>query len=102
MERWKQSEAECPKGLQEGFVCPENYTFDLSHAWGGTPLYAVPKALLGFEMLEPGFGRIRLDPSLLGLPSATVEMLTPYGKIVCRQEAGKEPVVEVPKKIKII
>lgn len=95
-ERWKQAAATCPKGLGEGFVCPENYTFDLSHAWGGTPLYAIPKALLGFEMIEPGFRRIRLSPSLLGLPSATVEMLTPYGKIVCRQEAGKAPKVDVP------
>ena len=95
-ERWKQSARACPKGLEEGFIRPDNYTFDLSHAWGGTLLYSVPRALIGFEMTEPGFKRISLSPSLLGLPSATVEMLTPYGKIVCRQEAGKAPMVDVP------
>lgn len=99
MEEWKKSVAECPKGLQEGFILPENYTFDLSHAWGGTPLYAVPKALLGFEMLEPGFQKIRLNPSLLGLSNAVVEMFTPYGKIVCSQKSGEEPVLDVPPEI---
>ena len=99
MECWKQAAAICPKGLEEGFVCPENYSFDLSHAWGGTPLYAIPRALLGFEMIEPGFKKIRLTPSLLGLPSAMVEMLTPYGKIVCWQEVGKAPKMDVPDRI---
>ena len=101
LEQWKQAAAECPKGLQEGFIRPGSYPFDLSHAWGGTPLYALPKALLGFEMLEPGFQKIQLKPTLLGLSSATVEMLTPFGRIVCRQEAGRPPVVDVPKEIAI-
>ena len=52
-------------------------------------------------MLEPGFQKIQLKPTLLGLSSATVEMLTPFGRIVCRQEAGRPPVVDVPKEIAI-
>lgn len=102
LECWKESVAQCSKGLQEGFILPENYTFDLSHAWGGTPLYSLPKALLGFEMVRPGFEKIKLDLSLLGLSRATVEMLTPYGKIVCTQKKNGETVVSVPKEILVV
>ena len=59
------------------------YNFDHSHAWGGTPLYSVPKALTGIEILEPGYKKISLSPSALGLDSANVEIPTPYGMIVC-------------------
>ena len=45
------------------FVKPEpTYRFDHSHAWGGTPLYALPKALLGLEIIEPGMAAISLSP----------------------------------------
>jgi len=101
LEEWKVSAAECGKGLQEGFVLPENYTFDLSHAWGGTPLYSLPKALLGFEMVKPGFEEIKLSPSLLGLSSASVEMLTPYGKILYQQKQNEEMIIDVPKEIAV-
>ena len=67
LEQWKISLDKCDKGLQEGFILPENYVFDLSHAWGGTPLYSLPKALLGFEMIKPGFAEVKLEPTLLGL-----------------------------------
>lgn len=99
LEEWKASVKQCKKGLQEGFVCPEHYVFDLSHAWGGTPLYVVPRAILGFEMVKPGFQEIRLNPSLLGLCSATVEMPTPFGKILLKLEESREAEIHVPKEI---
>lgn len=102
LEQWKESASECGKGLQEGFILPENYTFDLSHAWGGTPLYSLPKALLGFEMVKPGFAEVRLEPDLLGLSTATVEMLTPFGKIVCKQEKNETAVLDIPKQIMLV
>ena len=38
--KWKEPVRMCSKGLVEGFVMPEpTYSFDHSHAWGGTPLY---------------------------------------------------------------
>ncbi len=101
LDGWKYSYASCPKGLQEGFIAPENYTFDLSHAWGGTPLYALPRALIGFDMVKPGFAEISLSPSLLGLDHATVEMLTPYGTLTVRQTKGEPPVINAPKEINI-
>ncbi len=103
IEKWKKPAQECDKGLVEGFIAPEpTYSFDHSHAWGGSPLYSLPKALLGFEMIKPGFEEIRLKPSLMGLSFAQVEIPTPYGMISCKMEEGKEPIISIPKKIKKI
>ncbi len=97
LEKWKAPVEECDKGLAEGFIPPEpTYIFDHSHAWGGTPLYSLPKALLGFQILKPGFQEIALSPSLLSLDHATVELPTPYGLLTCRLEKGKEAQLEVP------
>ena len=97
LEQWKAPVRECPKGLAEGFYKPEpNYSFDHSHAWGGTPAYALPQALSGLEILEPGYGRIRLDPSLLGLERAKVQIPTPYGMIELTMHSGEAPQIIVP------
>ena len=75
---------ECSKGLVEGFVAPEpTYGFDHSHAWGGTPLYSLPKALSGFEILEPGMKKVKISLCSLGFENARVEIPTTYGNIVC-------------------
>ncbi len=102
IDRWKEPVRKCSKGLVEGFIAPEpTYSFDHSHAWGGTPLYSLPKALTGLEIIEPGMKRISLLPSLLGLDSATVELTTPYGKVVCELKDGEEAKITAPKEIKI-
>lgn len=96
-ERWKQPVKDCSKGLAEGFIPPEpSYSFDHSHAWGGTPLYSVPQALTGLEMLEPGYKKIKLNPSLLGLESAVTEIPTPYGMITVTQQKGREAEYSIP------
>ncbi|MBO5338426.1 MAG: hypothetical protein J6A96_01850 [Clostridia bacterium] len=83
LELWKKSIKECPKGLVEGFYLPEpTYKFDHSHAWGGTPLYSLPMALCGLEILEPGYKKIKLKPQLLDLDFAKIEIPTPYGIIL--------------------
>ena len=75
IEKWKAPVKDCRKGLAEGFVKPEpTYSFDHSHAWGGTPLYSLPKALSGFEIIKPGLEKYRVRPSLLGLDSAKVRI----------------------------
>ena len=102
LERWKAPVNECPKGLVEGFIVPEpSYYFDHSHAWGGTPLYSLPKALMGLEIMEPGMRKIRLSPSLLGLERARVELPTPYGDVICELEAGREPMITAPERIAV-
>lgn len=102
VEEWKAPIKECPKGLVEGFVKPEPaYSFDHSHAWGGTPLYSVPKALLGLEILEPGYRRISISPKLLGLESAHIEVPTPYGMMRFELQKGKCMQMEIPKEIQV-
>ena len=101
--KWKEPVKKCSKGLVEGFIAPEpTYSFDHSHAWGGTPLYSLPKALMGLEINEPGMKKLTLSPSLLGLESAKTELLTPYGKVICELKNGKEPVITYPKEIEVI
>ncbi len=102
IERWKAPVADCPKGLVEGFIAPEpTYSFDHSHAWGGTPLWSLPKALIGFELVKPAFEEISLSPSLLGLAHARVELPTPYGDVTVEMHEGKAPTVTHPSEIKV-
>ncbi|MBO5069640.1 MAG: hypothetical protein J6C37_04680 [Roseburia sp.] len=103
IEDWKEPVKECPKGLVEGFIAPEpTYSFDHSHAWGGTPLYSLPKAMLGLEILAPGYKKIRLAPKLLGLKNAHIEVPTPYGMMVFELESGREIKMTIPKAIQIV
>ncbi len=100
--RWKAPVCECSKGLVEGFLAPEpTYSFDHSHAWGGTPLYSLPKALTGLEIIKSGMKEITLSPSLLGLNCATAEFITPFGKVTCEMKAGEEPKITAPEEIKV-
>ena len=100
LEQWKAPVKEQPKGLAEGFFKPqEDYAFDHSHAWGGTPLYALPQALSGLEMIEPGYRKIRLSPSALGLKWADVEIPTPHGMIRLRLREDAPSEITVPKEI---
>lgn len=97
LEQWKEPVRQCDKGLAEGFLPPQpDYAFDHSHAWGGTPLYALPKALMGLEILRPGLSEISLSPCLLGLHSATAVLPTPYGDVICRMEQEKKPEITAP------
>lgn len=100
LEQWKVPVKECPKGLAEGFYKPEEtYSFDHSHAWGGTPVYALPLALTGLEIIGPGYRRVRLSPSLLGLEQAQVQIPTPYGMIEVFMIKGEKYKISVPEGI---
>ena len=100
--RWIPSVRECPRGLTEGFFRPEpGYHFDHSHAWGGAPLYALPKAIMGLEILSPGMTRVRLSPSALGLDTVRAELMTPCGKVVCEINKGGTPVVTHPPGVRV-
>ena len=102
LEQWKPFIEECPKGLPEGFFKPTpSYTFDRSHAWGGTPAYALPLAVTGLKMIEPGFRKIRLSPSSLGLDCARAEAYTPYGILRVTAYKDRPPVIEAPSEIEI-
>lgn len=96
--RWKALTDQCDRGLKE---CWYGFDCDFSHAWGGTPTYQLPAKMLGFEMVEPGFGKIRLSPNLYGLSRARISMPTPFGLLTVEMEEGREPVVSVPAGIEL-
>lgn len=103
LEQWKEPVREFAKGLPEGFYLPdETYTFDYSHGWGGAPAYALPLALSGLEIVEPGYKKIRLHPTLLGLEYADVQIPTPFGMIELNLRAGKEPKVTLPEGVTLV
>lgn len=93
---WDKQVEKSPKGMKEGW---NEFRGDHSHAWGATPTYQLPARLLGFEMLEPGFGCFALKPQLYGLKWAEIAMPTPYGLITCTMRNGKT-MVAVPKEFK--
>ncbi len=102
LEKWKAPVEECDKGLVEGFLPPEpSYSFDHSHAWGGTPLYALPLALTGLTILEPGMKALSFQVSLLGLDWAHVEIPTPYGRVTVELAKGREPLIQGPEEVTI-
>ncbi len=101
-ELWKAPVKECSKGLAEGFYKPEpTYNFDHSHAWGGTPMWSIPLALSGMQILEPGMKKLRFNPSLLGYKFAAVEIPTQYGVITLKLKEGEKPEITSPKGIEI-
>ncbi len=102
LDKWKLRALECTKGLAEGFEPPEpTYTFDHSHAWGGTPLYSLPKALLGLEIKEAGMKCLSVSPSLLGLDYAATELLTPYGTLKLSMTSGGKTHISCPEEISL-
>ena len=103
LERWIPLVRECPKGLAEGWIKPcDGYVFDHSHAWGGCPRYWLPRALIGLEILEPGFRAISLLPRLTEFPHAFVSLPTPYGLLECEVNSGSVTVLRCPEEIKIV
>lgn len=97
IKRWIDVVDENPKGLAEGWG---DFKGDHSHAWGGTPAYQLPRAFLGFEMVQPGFKEIKLNPKLFGLDYVQLSMPTPYGDIECQMRKGEDIKLKVPSQIK--
>lgn len=103
LERWIPVIEECDKGLAEGWIAPEeSYSFDHSHAWGGTPAYQIPMAITGLEILEPGMKKLKFTPKLYGLEFARITIPTDYGNIVVYAEKDKKAVITAPEAIEII
>ena len=56
-------------------------TGDLSHAWGGTPLFQMSSRILGINPMTPGFGKIEIHPHLCDLSWAKGAVPTPRGEV---------------------
>lgn len=89
----------CDKGLGEAW---ENMNCDHSHAWGASVAYHIKKALSGFEILEPGYKKVKLNPNLMGLDYAELDITTPYGSIELSLKKGERVSINAPSQIQII
>ena len=103
LERWIPVVEECDKGLAEGWIAPEeSYSFDHSHAWGGTPAYQMPMAITGLEILEAGMKKLKFNPNLYGLDYAEIDIPTQWGMIKFKAQKGCSAVITAPECIEII
>lgn len=88
-------------------VSPDNrYLLSMCHAWGATGNYYLLRYVLGVEVLEPGFGRVRINPDLGPLKWARGVVPTPHGPLsieVRREATGqvKVAVLEKPEGVEI-
>ncbi|MEI6646002.1 MAG: amylo-alpha-1,6-glucosidase [bacterium] len=86
---------------------PDNrYLLSMCHAWGATGNYYLMRYVLGVEVLEPGFGRVRISPDLGPLEWARGVVPTPHGPLsieVRREATGqvKVKVLEKPKGVEL-
>ena len=96
--RYKSLTDKCDKGLCEAW---EFVNGDMSHAWGGAPAYILKKALSGFEMIEPCYKKIKLEPNLFSLDFADFEIPTPYGPIKIKMDK-REREIFVPSEIELV
>ncbi len=102
LDRWVAVVEECDKGLKEGWIAPEEtYSFDHSHAWGGTPAYQMPAVLTGFEIIRPGLKKIKFTPNLYHLDFADVVIPTKYGDIKISMKKNEKTKITAPEEIKI-
>lgn len=103
LDRWKKVVETCDKGLAEGWIAPEpTYSFDHSHAWGGTVSYQLPSVFSGMKILEPGMKKLSFEPNLWGLDYAEIIIPSAYGDIKLSLENGKDASISAPDKIEII
>lgn len=73
---------------------------DWNHAWGAAPANIIPRFLLGVRPLEPGFGKVLIQPQPGGLSRVAGIVPTPRGPVrVALQTEGERRVglqVEIP------
>ena len=84
-----------------GNFCYRGLRHSLCHGWScGVAAFMVEK-LVGLEVLDPGFKRVRIKPNLCGLKHLKAKIPTPYGAILvqCNQKGTK---ITLPEHIELI
>ena len=66
-----------------------------NHAWSGGPLTLLSAKVVGIEPLEPGYGRVRIQPRLGTLERASATVDTPLGLLQVRVTRDSNGVVRV-------
>lgn len=64
-----------------GAYCYSGFRKSLCHGWSASPVPFIVKYVLGIDILEAGYKKIRISPNLCGLQWAEGCVPTPYGNI---------------------
>lgn len=90
MRKWGNLVDECCTGLKEVW---EGFDCDYSHAWGATPAFQMPSKVLGIQVTEPGFRKIRFCPQLGDLSYAKGKIPTPFGMLEAEAKKQEEEII---------
>ena len=88
-----------------GAYCYPSYRHSFCHGWASGPTSWLTRHVLGFEVLEPGCRKVRIEPHLGGLQWAEGTVPTPRGTVSIRVDRRPDGTlktsVSVPRGMKV-
>ena len=88
-----------------GENCYKGYRRSLCHGWSAGAVPLLLHDILGVQILEPGFKKVKITPCLGNLCWMKGNVPTPFGviKVIVSKHDGKEQIeVSAPSKIEIL
>mgnify|MGYP003292454120 FL=1 len=89
-----------------GDYCYKGFRHSLCHGWASGPTAWLSRHVLGVEVVEPGFKKVRITPHLGNLKWVEGSFPTPYGVIQIKHAKGADGKIisdiQVPEGVEII
>ena len=89
-----------------GDYCYKGFRHSLCHGWASGPTAWLSRYLLGVEVVEPGFKKVRITPHLGNLKWVEGTFPTPYGVIQIKHTKGADGKVvsdiQVPEGVELV
>ena len=89
-----------------GDYCYKGFRHSLCHGWASGPTAWLSRHVLGVEVVEPGFKKVRIVPHLGNLNWVEGTFPTPYGIIKVRHEKGQNGKIhsdiQVPEGVELV
>ena len=89
-----------------GDYCYKGFRHSLCHGWASGPTAWLSRHVLGVEVVEPGFKKVRIVPHLGNLNWVEGTFPTPYGIIKVRHEKGQDGKlrsdIQVPEGVELV
>ncbi len=98
---------ETPEGLKDlhadyGAFCYIGLRHSFCHGWASGVVGYYVEHVLGLQVVEAGYKKVRISPNLSGLAFAEGSIPTPYGNIIISVKAGEEAKIQVPEGVEIV
>ena len=89
-----------------GDYCYKGFRHSLCHGWASGPTAWLSRHVLGVEVVEPGFKKVRIVPNLGNLNWVEGTFPTPLGVIKIRHEKGQDGKIrsdiQVPEGVELV